>query len=118
MVDAAVVSAVQTYLQEVRKSGIRVSRAILFGSHARGEGCADSDIDLLVIGPDFDPRPDRELVTRLWRARATTDSRIEPLAVGEQQWEKNDGSILLEMARRQGVEIQQPSSASPDRSEP
>ena len=108
MVDAAVIKAIQGYLQEVRKAGIRVSRGILFGSHAKGQGQPDSDIDLIVIAPDFDPRPNRELVTRLWHARTVTDSRIEPIAVGEQQWQQNDTSILIEVARREGVEIPVP----------
>lgn len=105
MVDAAVLSAVQCYLREIRKSGIRVSRAILFGSYAKGQEHPDSDIDLLVIASDFDPRPDRELVACLWRARAITDSRIEPFAVGERQWQEDTVSPLIEFARREGVEI-------------
>ncbi len=108
MVDAAVVNTVREYLQEVRRAGIRASRAILFGSHAKGQGQSDSDIDLLVIAPEFDPRPERELVARLWRARVATDSRIEPIAVGEQQWKQDDGSVLIELARREGLEIKAP----------
>jgi predicted nucleotidyltransferase len=105
MVDAAILSAIRAYLDQVRKAGIHVSRAILFGSHARGQGGPDSDIDLVVIAPEFDPKPDRELVRRLWRVRATTDSRIEPIAAGVRQWEHEDGSALLELARREGVEV-------------
>lgn len=32
---------------------IRVDRILLFGSHARGDAGPGSDIDLLVISPDF-----------------------------------------------------------------
>jgi len=32
---------------------VRVERVILFGSRARGETSEDSDVDLLVISPDF-----------------------------------------------------------------
>lgn len=32
---------------------VRVERVVLFGSVARGESSEDSDIDLLVISPDF-----------------------------------------------------------------
>jgi predicted nucleotidyltransferase len=32
---------------------IRLDRILLFGSRARGEATEDSDIDLLVISPDF-----------------------------------------------------------------
>lgn len=108
MVDAAVIKAIKQYLQEVRKAGIQASRAILFGSHAKGLGQPDSDIDLLVIAREFDPCPDRALVARLWRARVSADSRIEPIAVGEQQWQKDDSSILIEIARREGIEILTP----------
>jgi predicted nucleotidyltransferase len=105
MVDAAVLNTIRNYLQEVRTSGIRASRAILFGSYARGASLSDSDIDVLIIAPEFDPQPERQLVARLWRVRATTDSRIEPIAVGERQWQDNDESPLLEIARREGIEV-------------
>ena len=105
MVDPAIISTVRGYLLEIRKVGIRASRAILFGSHARGQAGPDSDIDLLIIAPEFDPAADRDLVKQLWRARGVTDSRIEPLAVGETQWKQDDRSAILEWARREGVEI-------------
>lgn len=43
---------------------IRVERVILFGSRARGEATAASDIDLLVVSPDFgrDPLADYTLL--------------------------------------------------------
>jgi uncharacterized protein len=48
----------------IHEAGRRLSRAapeadiILFGSRARGEAREDSDLDLLVIEPDFDRRSD------------------------------------------------------------
>jgi predicted nucleotidyltransferase len=106
VVDAAVVDIVRNYLKEVRGAGIMASRAVLFGSYAKGTAVSDlSDIDVVIIAPEFDPKPDRGLVARLWRARATTDSRIEPIAAGEQQWLQDDESPLLEIARREGIEI-------------
>jgi hypothetical protein len=41
----------------------------------------------------------------LWALRATTDSRIEPFAVGERQWREGVVSVIIEMARREGLEI-------------
>jgi hypothetical protein len=35
MVEPAIVDVIQDYLAAVRRSGIQVSQAILFGSHAR-----------------------------------------------------------------------------------
>jgi predicted nucleotidyltransferase len=38
---------------------VHPDKVILFGSHARGEARADSDIDLMVIAPSDEPRPER-----------------------------------------------------------
>ena len=43
---------VQAYAQRLRQR-IRVERILLFGSYARGEALANSDLDLLVVSPDF-----------------------------------------------------------------
>ncbi len=96
---------IRRYLEAVRAAGIRATRAVLFGSHARGEGDEWSDIDIVVIAPEFDGPPDRRLVDKLWTLRAHTDSRIEPIPCGEKRWETEDGSPLLEIARREGVVI-------------
>ena len=105
MVNPAILAVIENYLAAVQKRGIRVSQAILFGSYAKGRESSDSDIDLLVIGPDFDPHPDRDLVTQLWRLRAETDSRIEPIPVGDQRWKEDDSDVIIEVARREGIAI-------------
>lgn len=43
---------IDRYIRELSKD-IRVDRAILFGSHARGDAFKESDIDLVVISPDL-----------------------------------------------------------------
>jgi len=105
MVDRSILKAVQGYLAAVRKAGIHANQAILFGSFARGEARPESDIDVAVIAPEFDGPRKREYVGLLWRLRATTDSRIEPIAVGERQWEEDDTSAIVEICRREGQPI-------------
>jgi predicted nucleotidyltransferase len=105
MLDPTVVTSVRRYLRAVQSAGIAVSRGILFGSWARGEGTPDSDLDLVVIAPEFDEASGRARADLLWGLRATTDSRIEPFAVGERQWREDDASVLIELARREGVEV-------------
>ena len=83
MVEATIVKTVQNYLNIIRYAGIHVSRAILFGSHVRGDAHPDSDIDILVIAPEFDEPYDKHLVDLLWELRVRSDSRIEPIPVGE-----------------------------------
>ncbi|OIP09461.1 MAG: hypothetical protein AUJ96_05205 [Armatimonadetes bacterium CG2_30_66_41] len=105
MADRAAVSAVQDYLQVVRRSGIGASRAVLFGSFSREDAGPDSDIDILVIAAEFDGPYDHRKVDLLWQLRAVTDSRIEPVAVGERQWQEDDSNPLIEIARREGIPI-------------
>jgi hypothetical protein len=34
-----------------------------------------------------------------------TDSRIEPIACGENEWEADDSRLILEIVRREGIVI-------------
>jgi len=105
MAGEAVLSSIRDYLRAVNGAGIHAKRAVLFGSHARGEAGSESDIDIVVIAPEFDGKSDRRLVERLWELRAFTDARIEPVACGEQEWERDDSRIILEIARREGQPV-------------
>ncbi len=84
--------------------GIDVETAILFGSFAQGTATADSDIDLIIIAPEFDQR-DESQVNLLWELRAFTDPRIEPIACGNRQWIEDDDSPILSIAREKGIVI-------------
>jgi len=42
----------------------------------------------------------------LWYMAARTDSRIEPIACGLQQWSEDTSSAIIEIARREGRQIQ------------
>lgn len=105
MAEPEIVKVVQDYLAAVRRSGLQARRAVLFGSFARGDSHVDSDIDVLIIAPEFDVAYDRAWVDMLWTLRNTTDSRIEPLPVGERQWQEDDVSMIIEVARREGEDI-------------
>lgn len=106
MVDEAVLSAVRRYLAALPSVGIHPRRAVLFGSFARGGVRQYSDIDLVVIAPEFDDLRGMELVESMWRMTADADSRIEPIACGEVEWETDGGRPILEIARREGIEIE------------
>ena len=105
MAEESVEIAVRQYLEAARATGIHVSRAVLFGSHARGAAHQGSDIDLVVIAPELESPADRQLVAKLWELRAFTDSRIEPIPCGEREWENDRTRPILELARREGVVI-------------
>ena len=98
---------IRNYLQVVNRAGIQAKQAILFGSWARNEAGPDSDIDLVVLAPEFDERHDRELIGRLWSLRVETPDawRIEPIACGEREWREDTERLILEYARREGEVI-------------
>jgi predicted nucleotidyltransferase len=105
MVDESIVKVVRRYLQALVEQGIPVYQGVVFGSQARGHTHAWSDIDLLVVSPQFDDERRREDVNLLWRTAARVDTRIEPIAVGQRQFEEDDSSAIIEMARREGQVI-------------
>lgn len=104
MVEDTVIESVKRYLAALPSLGIHARRAVLFGSYARGESGEYSDIDLVVIAPEFDGSREISLVKALWRA-TISDNRIEPIPCGEQEWEVEQGRPILEIARREGIII-------------
>ncbi len=102
MVDRDIVTVIQNYLRAVDKKGVPVRYGVLFGSYARGKVHKWSDIDLLVVSPLYDKRRTYKQASKLWRIAAQTDSRIEPIPVGEKQYEADDSSLIIEVARREG----------------
>ena len=104
MVEEAVIAAVKGYLAALPALGIHARLAVLFGSFAQGQADDYSDIDLVVIAPEFDGSREISLVKALWQATAS-DNRIEPIPCGEQEWETDQGRPILEIARREGVII-------------
>ena len=105
MLDASVVTTVQNYLRALQQHGVAVRFGVVFGSQLTGDADAWSDIDVLVVSPSFDAPYDYRMVDLLWRLSARVDSRIEPLPCGEHQWEEDDASAVVEIARRHGERV-------------
>ncbi|GAB4445194.1 MAG: hypothetical protein OHK0041_02290 [Anaerolineales bacterium] len=102
MVDQKIVKSVQQYLALLKRKKIPVKYGVLFGSHARNQQHVWSDIDLLVVSPLYDKRRTYKQASKLWRIAAHVDSRIEPIPVGEKQYQEDDSSLIIEVARREG----------------
>ncbi len=105
MVEQSVTIAVQRYLSALQSAGLAVRFGVVFGSWTAGRAGPWSDIDLLVVSPQFDGIHSRQDVNFLWRQAARIDSRIEPIACGERQWEQDESSAIIEIARREGTQI-------------
>ncbi len=65
---------------ELRRSGLRVEKLILFGSHAKGTAREDSDIDIAIVSPDFKDKDIFDRSKLIMKAEiATVDKFIVPL---------------------------------------
>ena len=102
MVAQDIVGVIQNYLRTVAQKGIPVRYGVLFGSYVKGKEHKWSDIDLLVVSPLYDKKRTYKQASKLWRIAAQTDSRIEPIPVGERQYQEDDSSVIIEIARREG----------------
>lgn len=102
MVEQSVLTSVRNYLVALSTHGVAVEQAVVFGSQVRGQAHELSDIDLLIISPQFDNMRDRSAINLLWRVAARVDSRIEPIPCGTRQWLDDDSSAIIEIARREG----------------
>ncbi len=105
MVKKSIIIAVNKYLETVRNNGIKVSFGVIFGSQLKGNTDKWSDIDLIVVSPGFDKRKQRKDISLLWRLTIQSDNRIEPIAVGKNEWETDDTRPVIEIARREGVVV-------------
>ena len=105
MVDKAIVETVAAYLGVLEKHDLTVSFAVVYGSYLHGKPERWSDIDILVVSPQFDDAYSRSKIDVLWKVAAKIDSRIEPVPCGCKQWEEDDVSVIIEVARREGYVV-------------
>ncbi len=101
---------IYNFADALKQQGLKVDKIILFGSQARGDARVDSDIDLLVVSPDFTKMPFHRRFEVLGAAIARVKEPIEPLACipEEMQVEKlSKASFLYDvLARQKTVEYQ------------
>ncbi|MBN2209154.1 MAG: nucleotidyltransferase domain-containing protein [Candidatus Coatesbacteria bacterium] len=104
MVDESIIEIVRRYLRLLNERGVPASFAVLFGSFARGDQRPESDVDVIIVSKEYD-EDWRKWNRKLWELRYLVDARIEPTPVGEHEFETDDTSIRIEMARREGIRI-------------
>ncbi|AQQ69773.1 putative nucleotidyltransferase [Limihaloglobus sulfuriphilus] len=102
MVDQSIVNSIKNYMLQLGVLGIHPEKVILFGSFATGKANELSDIDLIVIAPEFDGNRQIQLIKKLWKA-TSADNRIEPIPCGKDEWENNHSRPILEIARNEGI---------------
>jgi predicted nucleotidyltransferase len=89
------------YLEEVRRSNIRIDRAYLFGSYAKGKQQPHSDIDVAIISQDFsDNRYDN------WNKLSKANIKyykVEPHPFSKNRYE--NGDPFIDEIKKTGIVI-------------
>ena len=76
------------YVDFLRKNIPNIKKAYLFGSHAKGNTNADSDIDLAIIFENLSDTFDMQI--QLMKFRRKFDTRIEPHVFRESDFESSN----------------------------
>lgn len=87
----------------VLRGSIRIERAVVFGSVARGDFNRWSDVDLLLVSDDFEGPPLRRLEQLGYRP-----GRIEPVCWTTAEWseQRERANPIAEEAERAGVSVE------------
>jgi len=99
------INIIRVYLKVLKKAGITIDKAYLYGSYARNEANEESDIDLMLVSELFDTDDDYVL-SKPWLYSTKIDHRIEPISVGLHRFNSDDASPIIELVRQTGIEIQ------------
>ncbi len=104
MVDPEIREIISKYVASLKTKGIRVEKAVLFGSYATGTEHDASDIDVAIVSPDFGKDRFEEgkiLFQTAWRI----DPRIEPVPISSESYSQNTWIPLVYEIRQKGIEL-------------
>ncbi|HKZ63315.1 MAG TPA: nucleotidyltransferase domain-containing protein [Thermoplasmata archaeon] len=102
--DGDVNAAIKRLVSQLRRK-YRIERILLFGSRGRGDALKASDVDLVVVSPDFRGVNWRErtlAVSRLWRGPV----RLEALCYTPEEFLKRAQELsIVRRAREEGLRL-------------
>jgi len=97
------INLINRYARLLKQKGIKVSKIILFGSHAKGMAKPDSDIDIAIISSQFGRDNFKEMIL-LRKLALEIDSHIEPLPFTPQDLDDRYSTLTQEI-KKYGVLI-------------
>lgn len=96
MVKKQVEVIIGDYLKAIRARNIKIEKAFLFGSYAKGQANKDSDIDVAIISPDLGKDYVEEAVL-LKEISEDIDLDISPRPYSVEEYKKaNRGQFLFD----------------------
>jgi len=93
-----VINIVRRFSRHLIRKGIPVTRAILFGSWAKGTAQSDSDIDIGIVSPNFG-KDDFEDLGYLLHETRYVDDRIEPAPLSIEDYETDSTPFVMEIKK-------------------
>ncbi len=104
MVSSEIIKIVNRFLDAVKKHGIKVDGAYIFGSYAKGLANQWSDIDVAIIVPKFQNDKFDTTIT-LRKIALDVDSRIEPIVFETESFSKDNWIPIIYEIRATGMPI-------------
>jgi predicted nucleotidyltransferase len=89
-----VLKILSSFAASLENQGIRVDRLILYGSYANGNWHEGSDIDVVVISPDFVDMDFWERIRVLGLSMWEVFEPIEPVAMTPEEWASGRSMIV------------------------
>jgi predicted nucleotidyltransferase len=105
MVNPEITSIILRFVDVLNSKGIRVEKAVLYGSYASGNVHTDSDLDLAIISPDFGKNRFEEgkmLLQIAWRI----DPRLEPIPISSESYQNDTWVPLIYEIKEKGIELE------------
>jgi uncharacterized protein len=104
MVTEEIRGIIHRFLSLLEARGVRVEKAVVYGSYSTGKNTHDSDLDLAVISADFGKDRFTEgkmLMQMAWRV----DPRLHPVPFSSESFEKDTWVPLVHEIRKSGIVI-------------
>ena len=105
MVNPEITSIILRFIDVLTSKGIRVEKAVLYGSYASGNVHTGSDLDLAIISPDFGKNRFEEgkmLLQIAWRI----DPRLETIPISSDSYENDTWVPLIYEIKEKGIELE------------
>lgn len=104
MAQGEIIEIVRNYGRLLVSMGINIEKVFLYGSWARNDATKDSDIDVMLVSSSYEQKDD-SLRAKTWRATEKIDLRIEPFMITQKKYISDDISPILQIAKKEGIEI-------------
>ncbi len=102
MAQREVIELLKQYIALLRSEGINIYKAFLYGSYLTNTASDESDIDLMIVTED---ESNDFVAGRIWSLTKKVNTKIEPYLVGRTRFDTNDNSPLIDLVRKNGLEI-------------